>query len=369
MRTTWPNWEVSTHLIRKYDCRRYVYLGGIFFVCGKRKEECLANGTDCPFMVFVETQFANNEASVGGGAVFAGYSEAIRFRCTNGSSDAGLRFYQEKEWKILRHVQSDKDICSSWRDNRAGVYGQNIATYAETAEMTLEDVNKFDCLSGKESYAIDGYRTGTDLPTATVVLLDRLRQCPARSYRLVYANMSSPSSEFLSWPISLPMENGSCTFRSVKGFVPPGEYNLTIEFGEKTIKNIGITVRVDNCSVGEMVSSAGFCVNCSSTSYNFELSATVCQPCPENGNCESRVITPNDGYWQQMPCSHHLHRCLPTSACEHESRSDDLAAKVRDLSSCDFDEEWIKNYTHTQCAEVRCIPFSDVYLIHSLCLL
>ncbi len=308
-------------------------------------------------MALTETQFSSNEASVAGGAVFTGYLEAVRFSCTNASSDVNLRFYEEMEWKRLRQVQSDKDICSSWKGNRAEVYGQNIATYAATAEMTLEDANRCVCVSGRENCVIDGYRIGTDLPTATVELLDELGQRPAINYILVYASMSSPNSEFLLGSIVRPMENGSCTFRSVKGFVPPGEYNLTVEFGEKEIEDIGITVKVHNCSVGEFVSPAGFCDSCSSTTYNFLLSANVCLPCPENGNCESHVITPEDGYWQQMPCSERLHRCLPTSACEFKDRSQNLKTVVENVTSCDFEEEWIEDYTQAQCAEVRSILF------------
>ena len=216
-------------------------------------------------------------------------------------------------------------------------------------------------MSGGENCVIDGYQIGTDLPTATVELVDGLGQITAKIFRQVNANMTSPSSEFLFWPIFLSMENGSCTFQSIKGYVPPGEYNLTIEFDKEAIKNIGITVRVHNCSVGEFVSTAGFCEDCSSTTYNFFNSAKHCQPCPENGNCESKAITPEDGYWQKTPCSDRLRRCLPTSACESQGRSEKLNAMVGDVPSCGFAEEWIENYTQAQCAEVSCIRTLRMY--------
>ena len=310
-------------------------------------------------MALVETQFSNNEASIAGGAVFAGYSEAIHLRCTDASSDAGLDFYREQEWKDLRQVESDKDICSSWKGNRAEVYGQDIATYASAAQMTLDDANKTVCVSGGENCVIDGYQIGTDLPTATVKLLDGLGQITATIHRQINANMYSSNSQFLVWPILLPMENGSCTFQSIRGFVPPGEYSLIVEFDREAIKDVGITVRVHNCSVGEFVSNAGFCESCSGTTYNFLLSATVCHPCPENGNCESRVITPEDGYWLKTPCSDNLHRCLPTSACESQGRSEKLKTMVEDVTSCDLEEEWIEEYTQSQCAEVSCFHDSS----------
>ena len=312
-------------------------------------------------MVLSGTQFSSNEASIAGGAVFAGYLEAIRFHCTEASSDAGLDFYKEQEWKDLRYVASEKDICSSWKGNRAEVYGQDVATYASAAQMTLEDANKIICVSGGANCVIDGYQIGTDLPTATVKLLDGLGQRITRVIRRVNANMFSPSREFLAWPILLSMENGSCRFQSIKGFVPPGEYSLIVEFDREAIKDVGITVRVHNCSVGEFVSNAGFCESCSSTTYNFLLSATVCHPCPENGNCESRVITPEEGYWLKTPCSDNLHRCLPASACEFQGRSEKLNAMVENVSSCDLEEEWIEDYMQAQCAEVNYIlDSSDV---------
>ena len=163
-------------------------------------------------MALVETTFSNNEAGIAGGAVFTGYLEAIRFRCTDASSDAGLDFYTEQEWKDLRHVESDKDICSSWKGNRAEAYGQDIGTHASAAQMTLDDTNKTVCVSGGENCMVDGYQVGTDLPAATVKLLDGLGQITAKLFRRVNANMSSLSSDFLFWPILLPMENDPALF-------------------------------------------------------------------------------------------------------------------------------------------------------------
>ena len=325
-------------------------------VCGERKGECLANSTDCPIMALEETQFSHNEASIAGGAVFTGYLESIRFRCTSTSSDVGLRFDEKKEWKALKQVESDQDICSSWKGNRAEVYGQDVATYATTAKMTIvRNRKKSICASGEINCLIKGYRVGTDLPTATVELLDGLGQRPAINYRPVNASMSSLSNEFLLGSIVRPMENGSFMFQSIRGFVPPGDYKLTVELDRMVMKNIGITVRIDNCSVGEIVSNTGICVDCSSTTYNFQLSANYCQPCPENGNCTSRVITPNDGYWQKTPCSDHIYRCLPTSACKFGNRAEKLTASVSNVTSCHFDEEWIEeDYARAQCVEVSC---------------
>ena len=306
-------------------------------------------------MALTETLFRDNEATVGGGAVFAGYLEALRFDCSDASLDTGSRFYEETEWKALSRIGLDKDICPSWRGNRGNVYGSDVGTYATHAKMTFEKANRSVCVSRGEDCVIDGYRTNKNLPMAEVQLLDGLGQGPAISYHPIRANLSSPDSQFLIGSVVLLMEKGNCTFRSIKGSVRPGVYKLKVEFGEKTIKHIRITVIVRNCSVGEAVSSGGICVDCSSTTYNFLPSSKVCQACPENGNCTTRVITPNDGYWQKTPCSDQLYRCLPTSACKVEGRTERLTEAVNNVTNCSFDQSMIENYTQTQCAEVSCI--------------
>ena len=319
----------------------------------------MAKDTECPFMALGDTKFSGNKAEVGGGAIFAGYIEAIRFDCSNASSGTGLEFYEEKEWKALSRLESEKDISPSWRGNHGNVYGSDVGTYAYNARMTIEESKSSVCKSGGENCVIKSYQSGKDLPKAEVKLLDAFGKGPARNYRTVNANMSSAGGEFMVGSVVLPMEEGTCTFLSIRGFVPPGEYNLTVEFGEEAIKDIGITVIVRNCSIGETVAPATeVCQECSNTTYNFDPSARACWPCPENGNCETRVITPDDGYWQKTPCSKHIHRCLPTLSCKREERSKKLTDLVRDVKNCSFNQSMIESYTQAQCAEASCTPSS-----------
>ena len=330
----------------------------------------MANSTDCPIMTLIETQFHDNEASVAGGAVFAGYSEAIRFRCNDASPDSGLSFCEEKEGRSLDYPKSVDDICSSWKTNTAALYGHDVGTYATAGQMTIENDDKSVCVGGEENCVIKGYRSGTILPPAEVELLDGLRQGPAISYLPIAANMSSLSGQFLASPVAILMEQGACIFRSIASFAPPGEYTLTVKFGEEAIEDIVVTVRVRSCFIGEINSTedGGICTDCGTTEYNFHPQANVCLRCPENGNCESQMITPEDGYWHRTPCSDHLHRCLPTSACVSENRSDILKTKVRGESSCDFEGDWIEDYTQAQCAKVRCIAqFPDILSSYFVC--
>ena len=310
-------------------------------------------------MALTDTRFSGNKAEVAGGAIFAGYLEGIRFDCSNASSGTGLEFYEEKEWKALSRLESKKDICPSWRGNYGNVYGPEIGTYAYNARMTIEEAKRSICESGGENCVIKSYQSGKDLPKAEVKLLDAFGKGPARNYRTINANMSSAGGEFMVGSVVLPMEEGTCTFLSIRGFVPPGEYNLTVEFGEEAIKDIGITVIVRNCSIGETVAPATeVCQECSNTTYNFDLSARACRPCPKNGNCETRVITPEDGYWQKTPCSDRLQRCLPTSACIFGRRSEGLKHLIHGFTNCDLSQESREEYKRAQCVEVHILLFS-----------
>ena len=315
-------------------------------------------------MALLITQLSGNKARIGGGAVFAGYLEAIRIRCSDASTDSSLSSNKDRDWKSLRSIKSVNDVCPSWKDNNARLYGPVIATYAVSAQMVIEDATNSGCESGEEGCAIESYRAGTELPAATVELVDRLDQKPATSDQPVSAIMSSKGGRFLTGSFVLEMKKGSCSFKHIEAFVPPGKYQLTVEFDKKEIKSIDIRVSVRECFVGESLSSAGICVDCSSTTYSFPPSKNDCQSCPENGNCTSQAITPNDGYWQKTPCSDRLYRCLPTAACEFEGRSNKLSEAVSDVTKCSFEESEIEDYMDAQCAEVSCV-LSDTSFLNS----
>ena len=325
-------------------------------MCSKANEKCIASNKHCPFVALTDTRFSGNKAKVAGGGIYAGYLGAIRFNCSNASLGTGLGFYEEEEEsKALKRLESEADICPSWKGNQGKLYGPEVGTYAATANIKIKKASISVCASGGKDCVVDNYRTGKDLPKANVKLLDGLGQGPAISYHTINAAVSSERNEFMVGSVVLPMETGTCTFQSIKGYVSPGKYKLKVEFNEEAIKDIGIIVEVRNCSIGEIVApDTGVCQECTNTTYNFDSSTnSSCQSCPENANCESRVIIPDDGYWQKTPCSKHIHRCLPTSSCKRENRSENLTDLVGDAASCDFNRSVIDNYTQAQCAEVR----------------
>ena len=306
-------------------------------------------------MALTDTKFSSNTAVIAGGGIFAGYLAAIRFNCSNASLDTNLEYYEEKEWQALKRLESEADICPSWKGNNGTVYGTEIGTYAYNATTRIEKDNVSSvCESGGENCVIDGYRAGSDLAKAEVKLIDAFGGGPARNYRTVNAMLSSARGQLIVGSVVLPMEEGNCTFQSIRSFVPPEKYKLTLEFDEDAIEDIGITVIVRECSVGEIVApGTGICQECSNTTYSFDPLEDVCQQCPENGNCETRVIMPDDGYWHDTPCSDRLHRCLPTSACTFEERSEGLRNLTQNVTNCSLSREWREEYNRVQCAKVQ----------------
>ena len=294
------------------------------------------------------TTFSRNSAEIAGGAIHASYLDAIRFRCS-AAGDADLVFYRQREWQSLFHLKSVKDMCASWRHNQATNYGPNVGTYPAIAQMTIKGSKESKTESGEE-YVFEEHRSGKEMPTMMVELLDELRQGPARTRRPVKASLSS-LDDFLIGTVTIEMKHGTAAFRGIRGFVPAGDHNLTLQFDDETVESISIVVSVRNCSIGEVVSAGSLCADCSSTTYNFVHTANVCHPCPMKGNCEGRIILPDEGYWQKTPCSAHLRKCLTSHACSFEGRSDELTKLTEELDSCPSDEAWIQNYTQSQCAK------------------
>ena len=332
--------------------------GGVFFVCSQRHKECLSRSVECPFVAMTDTTLAINEAKFAGGGVFAGYLQAIRFRCSAEPGNERATFYEKAEWEKLTVLERADDICRSWRSNEALVYGQAVGTYATVAQMTtVSDAGEESVTSSGEEYVVAQYRSGDELPAMDLRLVDGLGQKPARSYRTVEAVLSA-SDSFLQGSIVVPMQQGEGSLSNIQGFVPAGSYSLTIAFGEETaMESISITVVVSGCLLGEILSGGSICENCSTTTYNFYPTSSFCQTCPEDGNCETHVIIPNEGYWHRTPCSGHLQRCLTSYACMFEDRSTKLREVTEGVKRCDLDREWTENYARAQCTKVRTASF------------
>ena len=326
-------------------------LGGLSFESGSNAEECLENGEECAFVTLLGTEFQKNKAVRCGGAIFAGYLEAIRYNCSIASSEAHSAFLGE-ESKMSRRIGNSTELCPTWTGNAAGKYGHTLAMYPAMAEMTLKTRTSSARVRSGEEYVIQEYRIGTPLPEMEVQLLDSLFQNASISYHDITATLSA-TEQLLVGNVSLQVMGESHRFPAVVGYGAPGNYSVDITFNEKAIKTITIIVTVPSCVIGEITDEVtGFCSQCSSSTYCFDPSSHSCKSCPENGICETNAITPKDGYWHWAPCSKHLQKCLTSYACKFEDRSETLKDMTRNITSCGIGDEQRDKYQQHQCAEV-----------------
>ena len=332
------------------------FVGGLYFYDDDRN--CAQNGDIA--VAIIDTQFEGNSATRVGGAIFASCLENIRVQCNWSSENENLSFHIKKDWSSLRRITPDGAFCPEWRSNSAGIYGQIVGTYAAMAKIIVEyGGEKTEVLSG-EGYEVPDYVGGDQLPTVTVELLDGLKQGPAAadSYDGRMSATLSTSEGFQVGDVSLPVSGRRAFLPSMVGFGLPGTYNMTIRFildiavDEELIDPFTITVHVRNCTIGEVpVGETKICNNCSTSAYNFDPEAEECQSCPEHGDCTTRVIIPNAGYWHASPCSVNIARCLTSYACNFDNRLEKLANLTRNMKNCTIDATTIEEYQHEQCAQ------------------
>ena len=356
------------------------FVGGLY---SDNYRNCSKNGYECSVILIIDTQFERNNAIFVGGAIFASRLEGIRFQCNTSSKNDNLTFLEEEDWNSLRRVTPDETLCPAWRNNYAGIYGQVVGTYAKMAKMTVEYEGKeTEVLSG-EGYEAPNYVGGDQLPTVTVELLDELKHGPAITYYRIEVSATLSSSEgFQVGNVSLPVEGQTASFPRMIGFGLPGTYNMTVRFTDADDREVEvmdpftITVHVRNCTIGEVpVGETKICSNCSTSAYNFDPEAEECQSCPKNGDCTTRVIIPNAGYWHATPCSVNISRCLTSHACKFDNRLERLTNLTRNMKTCTVNAATIKEYQQEQCAEASdqshfrssepCVLLSRVTLVLS----
>ena len=94
---------------------------------------------------------------------------------------------------------------------------------------------------------------------------------------------------------------------------------------------------------------------------------SVCRPCLENRNGETRMILPKKGYWH-TPCSVHIDRCIAHDACVGQHPQQELAEATKEVETCDIDKQFFTYYTEAQCREVRqWVLFVDLNSEASVC--
>ena len=317
---------------------------------------CSLAKDNCGVIALVDTAFTDNTAETGGGAIFVDRVPVIRIRCSATSANEKLAFFSEKQWRDIEVFGSTGNVCPSWNANEAIRYGPDVASFASGVHKTIDGAST-DMISilDNHHYVVQNYSSGKPLPTVFLIASDDLRQYPAVTAdgKRIIVVLSSPDGLFESNMSRQLHPTGESL--TLTGFATPGNHTLLIEFEEADYESIEIVVEVRSCAMGEVPLRNGtLCEPCSSSTYSFPSEGdSVCQTCPENGICETRVILPDEGYWHLTPCSKHIDKCITHDACVREEREQDLAKMTANIESCDVDEVFIKNYTEAQCREVR----------------
>ena len=310
---------------------------------------------DCYAAALIDNVFEENTATVAGGAVFVDRIAVIRMHCSANSTEDELSFLSDEQLKQMKVLNSTEDICRTWKANTAKRYGPDVASYAADVRKIMHSMPTCNISAVKNQYIVHNYSSGTPLPPVSLTSIDDLGQHPAFGVdnQQVAAVMSSPDGLF-DGNISRRLDSNVESFTTI-GFAEPGNYTVVIDFDQEQCESIKIVVEVRSCAMGEVPFRNGtLCEPCSSSTYSLSLEGdSVCHPCPENGNCETRVILPNGGYWHRTPCSEHIDRCIARDACVGQDRQQELVEATKEVETCDFDEQYIQNYTEVQCREVR----------------
>ena len=334
-----------------------LYVGGIQ-IAAKRLftlQKCRTEQDKCIVAAVADTSIMDNRARSAGGAVFIDTVAGLRLNCSGESKEPELQFYSRKQWKSMKRLESTDDICPSWKNNTAERYGPNVASSVSNVQKEIadEETGVLSLVNGS-NYTVHKQISGEPIPLIVLTPVDDLVQGPAvgENNEHIEAVMSSPDGFFVG-SVRKPLGVEGANF-SATGFVQPGNYNVLIDFEGADLESFEITVEVKTCDIGEVPSGNGtFCESCNVASYNFSPEKDPeCHPCPENGDCSSQVILPNRGYWHRTPCSEHIQRCFTAEACDSGNREDALSELTQDVLTCQFDEEYLQNYTEAQCREV-----------------
>ena len=341
-----------------YPLAMELCLGATAFFRDSEQTNCTIQDDNCSFLVVTDSVFFENEAVSAGGAVFASDIDSIRMSCSAYERwPSRSEFYDIEELMTLDAIRSVEDICQSWKGNQAGVYADDVGSSGAGVRTTVVPDGLHEAVeevSGNR-YVVEGYSSGEPLPVIQLEVVDGLGQGPAisASGQVIEAVMTFPVG-FFSGSVNIKMNDGVGNVSGVVGFGRKGVYECMIDFSEELIESLAVEVHVRECRLGEVAAADGtFCEPCTSDTYNLMPgNGTGCRPCPENGDCTTHVILPAKGYWHKTPCSEHIQECLSSEACSSEKREDKLTAATRNISSCEFDEEFKQNYTEAQCREV-----------------
>lgn len=252
-------------------------------------------------------------------------------------------------------VSSIDDICDDWKENTTfSQYGNLIATYQVYVRGIVSD-EEITSFHPTEPLVIRNYASGSTLPDIVLVLVDQIGTYPAGNPDVDVVRASIPSLDGFSNPTTIPLVDGEGSVTGKVAFKYPGNYTFTIKFDQAFIESsLTLILEVRNCSMGETTVGKGLmCHVCNEDTFNFTPeSETGCLSCPDNANCTTSFIAPNNGYWHQFPCSTHIQKCLTLKACDFNDREASLYKFSQDKLDCNFNDTEIRKYEIAQCRQV-----------------
>ena len=330
-------------------------VGGLYATAGDQSPACSDKKGDCPVVTLRKTIFTRNSAEEAGGAIFVSQSKSLEIKCQGAKTRSSNHAPGKRKTDSLDRPAPSKKSCPLWTGNTAGEYGDVVASYASHSVVSVvEDGGTIVVTDRSSPYRIRNYKSGSSLPAIEIEVRDDFHQGPAvgRNFRNITTTVSSPD-ELFAGTQSLLLAEKRVTLQAV-GFAKAGVYTIDLDFDDDHVKKVEIEVEVQECIIGEVPSgNYTLCEQCSATTYSFDPTNDElgCQPCPANGNCESSVITPNDGYWHSSPCSVYIRRCLTSYACNFDGRTAMLQEKTQHMDRCELSPKEIEEYQKAQCAK------------------
>lgn len=318
-------------------------------------KNCSSLEGNCTYLALNGCSFKSN-AALAGGAIFAAYSKALRYKCEPFETGSGIDPFNDEILSAMKPLKSINHLCRSWVGNEAVAFGPFIASYPrdiQTFSVTWENNWDHKKPVDMESHAIDDYQSGRVFPTIEIRLVDELGQGPA--YGLGNGTILAVlECELLAANVYAAFLNGTASIRGVRGYGKTGVYNLTISFDPPFLKSLSFNVTIQPCRIGEKVSyNEKHCHPCSDEEYNFNSTAKQCQRCsPKAMDCSTQGINPAAGYFNWNPCSTHVQRCLSRAACDFDTRRKEFHLFMEDVENCSFTEKQIERYHEVQCDQV-----------------
>ena len=332
---------------------RWRVIGAVHISMLQTRKRCRKLDAGCISVAIAGSSFSMNKAKASGGAaVFTNEPDGLQYSCSPKPAEVHTTDTDAK----LDTLESIQDLCPEWNTDLSDVQGPVITSYARSAKaFIVEDgrANSERPVRNNDLIA-ENHRSGDALPTILVEVLDGFGQSPALGgdNTFVRATMYSPDDLF-SGEVNMRVNENRKAFPPITGFQHPGRYEIRIDFREPNLESLAFSVDVRECKLGEFAQENGtLCVLCSGSQYNFDPNASTCQPCPDNGNCTTRVIHPIRGYWHRTPCSQHVQQCVSRDACDFVGREDDLRTVTNGMETCALSETADRDYSQTQCKEV-----------------